>query len=79
MHLPRAGDVVHLGPAASVQFSVNAINFRVSRVQPADTADRDGWVWLDGYELDQNGDAVERRSVFVQLAGIQRAAVSAGR
>jgi len=31
----------------------------------------DGWAWLDGYELDSSGDAVERRSIFVELDGLQ--------
>jgi hypothetical protein len=30
-----------------------------------------GWVWLDGYQLDESGDAVERRSIFVQVAGLR--------
>ncbi|MFD0819345.1 hypothetical protein [Micromonospora zhanjiangensis] len=30
----------------------------------------DGWVWLTGYELDAEGNAVERREVYVQLAGL---------
>lgn len=68
--LPQSGDVYALGTAASVQFGYRPILFRVIRVQtqPCDTYI--GWVWLDGYELNQAGDAVERRSVFVQLAGL---------
>jgi hypothetical protein len=31
----------------------------------------DGWAWLDGYQLNAAGDAVERRSIFVQLSGLQ--------
>jgi hypothetical protein len=39
--------------------------FRVIRVH--DWPTYDGWAWLDGYELDATGDAVARRSIFVQL------------
>lgn len=68
--VPRSGDVVHLGRDASVQFSgANAIRMRVIRVHEWSTYP--GWVWLDGYVLDVDGDAVERRSVFVRLAGLR--------
>jgi hypothetical protein len=43
--------------------------FRVIRVH--DWPTYDGWAWLDGYQLDASGDAVERRSIFVQLTGLQ--------
>jgi len=48
--------------------------FRVIRVHDWQTAD--GWAWLDGYQLDSAGDAVERRSIFVQLVGLQPPGVS---
>jgi hypothetical protein len=54
--------------AASVQF-VTPIYFRVIRVH--DWPTYDGWIWLDGYELDDAGDAVERRSLFVQVGGLR--------
>ncbi len=66
---PCSGDIYALGTAASVQFSIRPLLFRVIRVESRDTCI--GWVWLDGYELNQAGDAVERRSVFVQLAGLR--------
>ncbi|MCT2280768.1 hypothetical protein M3G91_24425 [Micromonospora chalcea] len=70
--LPRCGDVVHVGQDASVQFSdLNAVDFRVIRVHTWRTYD--GWVWLDGYVLDTSGDAVERRTIFVQPAGLRPA------
>jgi len=65
--LPRSGDVVRLTRAASVQFT-DPILFRVIRVH--DWPTYDGWAWLDGYQLDSSGDAVERRSIFVQIAGL---------
>ncbi len=66
---PRSGDVLRVGAAASVQFGTRPILFRVIRVLDVETYD--GWVWLDGYELNAVGDAVERRSIFVQLAGLE--------
>ncbi|KXK59424.1 hypothetical protein AWW66_24260 [Micromonospora rosaria] len=65
----RAGDLLHLTRAASLQFG-RPILFRLIRVQ-TDWITYDGWVWLDGYQLDDRGDAVARRSVFVQRAGIR--------
>lgn len=71
--LPRSGDVLCVTRAASVQFT-DPIKFRVIRVHDWQTYD--GWAWLDGYQLDSVGDAVERRSIFVQLDGLQREAGS---
>jgi hypothetical protein len=67
--LPRSGDVLHVTRAASVQF-VEPLLFRVIRVH--DWPTYDGWVWLDGYELNAAGDAVERRSIFVQIDGLRQ-------
>lgn len=67
--LPRSGDVLHVTRAASVQF-VEPMLFRVIRVH--DWPTYDGWVWLDGYELNAAGEAVERRSIFVQIAGLRQ-------
>jgi hypothetical protein len=67
---PRSGDVLRVTRAASVQFN-NTMLFRVIRVH--DWTTYDGWAWLDGYELNNGGDAVERRSIFVRLDGLQRA------
>ncbi|MGC4768831.1 hypothetical protein ACLQ25_07590 [Micromonospora sp. DT44] len=67
--LPRSGDVLHVTRAASVQF-LRPIMFRVIRV--LDWPTYDGWLWLDGYELNAGGDAVNRRSIFVQREGLQQ-------
>ncbi|MER5700547.1 MULTISPECIES: hypothetical protein [unclassified Micromonospora] len=67
--LPRSGDVVHVTRAASVQF-LRPIMFRVIRVH--DWPTYEGWVWLDGYELNAAGDAVSQRSIFVQAAGLRQ-------
>jgi hypothetical protein len=70
--LPRSGDVLRVTRAASVQFA-SPLLFRVIRVH--DWSTYDGWCWLDGYELNTAGDAVSRRSIFVQVDGLQRAQV----
>jgi hypothetical protein len=44
--------------------------FRVIRVH--DWPTYEGWIWLDGYELNSAGDAVERRSIFVQVGGLRQ-------
>ena len=67
--LPRSGDVLHVTRTASVQFVV-PIYFRVIRVH--DWPTYDGWVWLDGYELNNAGDAVARREIFVQVHGLRQ-------
>ncbi|HEY8533787.1 MAG TPA: hypothetical protein VIL44_07945 [Micromonospora sp.] len=66
--LPRSGDVLHVTRAASVQFT-EPLLFRVIRVH--DWPTYDGWVWLDGYELNSAGEAVNRRSIFVQVNGLR--------
>ena len=70
--LPRSGEVLRVTRAASVQF-IEPLLFRVIRVH--EWATYDGWAWLDGYELNSVGDAVDRRSIFVQLRGLQQAYV----
>ncbi|WBB65705.1 hypothetical protein [Micromonospora sp. WMMD812] len=67
--LPRSGDVLHVTRAASVQF-FRPITFRVIRV--LDWPTYDGWLWLDGYELNAAGDAVNRRSIYVQREGLRQ-------
>ena len=72
---PRAGDIVHITREASVQF-LKPMMFRVIRVH--DWPTYDGWMWLDGYQLNSAGDAVERRSIFVQQAGLKMMPESRG-
>lgn len=74
--LPKAGDVLVVGPAASVQFT-QPMCFRVIRVH--DWPTYEGWVWLDGYQLNALGDAVERRSIFVQVHGLRTVGASPAR
>ncbi|AVT30451.1 MULTISPECIES: hypothetical protein [unclassified Plantactinospora] len=67
---PRPGMVVQVGAAASVQFGGRrAMLFRVTRVSEKPTYH--GWCWLTGYSLDEYGNAVRRREIYVQLAGLQ--------
>lgn len=66
--MPRSGDVLHVTREASVQFAT-PILFRVIRVH--DWPTYTGWVWLDGYQLNAAGDAVQRRSIFVQANGLR--------
>lgn len=65
--LPRSGDILRVTREASVQFA-EPLLFRVIRVH--DWPTYDGWVWLDGYELNPGGEAVERRSIFVKVSGL---------
>ncbi|MGI5213292.1 hypothetical protein [Plantactinospora sp. CA-290183] len=57
---------------ASVQFAGQPrFVFRVISVSRKPTYH--GWVWLSGYQLDRQGNAVTKREIFVQLAGLRRA------
>ncbi|MDM4723491.1 hypothetical protein QTQ03_29375 [Micromonospora sp. WMMA1363] len=67
---PGSGDVLRLDERTSVQFSgPRAITLRVIAADNRPTYD--GWIWLEGYELDDAGLAVRRHTVFVQLAGLR--------
>jgi hypothetical protein len=73
--LVNAGDVVIVGRSASVQFAGRAgFTFRVVSVDARLTYA--GWVWLDGYQLDNRGRAVSRRRIFVRQAGLGRVRTS---
>jgi hypothetical protein len=65
--VPRTGDVLLITREASVQFAV-PILFRV--IRPHDWSTSAGWIWLDGYQLNAAGDAVARRSIYAQVAGL---------
>ncbi|TYB98097.1 hypothetical protein FXF53_18400 [Micromonospora sp. WP24] len=65
----RAGDVLHLTRAASPQFA-RPIFFRLIKVH-TELQTYDGWRWLDGYQLNSKGDAVNRRELYVFEAGIR--------
>lgn len=74
--MPRCGDVLRISREASVQFST-PILFRVIRVR--DRRPYNGWLWLDGYQLNSSGEAVRQRSIYVRAGGLHRVAVPAGR
>ncbi|MEU7571181.1 hypothetical protein [Micromonospora sp. NPDC049240] len=65
----KGGDVLHLTRSASVQF-VRPIIVRVIR-EITDRHSYDGWTWIEAYELDARGDAVAKRELFVQPAGLR--------
>ncbi|WP_436532598.1 hypothetical protein [Actinoplanes sp. HUAS TT8] len=67
--LPRSGEILLVGRAASVQFTT-PIMVRVIRVHDWQTYV--GWIWLDVYEINSAGDAIDRRSIFVQVNGLRR-------
>ncbi|WP_254910104.1 hypothetical protein [Micromonospora sp. NBS 11-29] len=46
------------------------ITVRVIR-EIADRHPFDGWAWIEAYELDGRGDAVAKRELFVQPAGLR--------
>ncbi|MEU8423112.1 hypothetical protein AB0C15_19770 [Micromonospora sp. NPDC048835] len=66
----KAGDVIHLTTAASVQF-LRPIFVRVIRELPGRHTYH-GWVWIEGYQLNAAGDAVARRELYVMRAGVRR-------
>ncbi|GGL97723.1 hypothetical protein [Micromonospora yangpuensis] len=66
--LPAPGDVVLVTRAASVQFG-QPLMFRVIRVV-SEWVTYHGWTWLHGYSLDERGDALAKRDIFVRPAGL---------
>lgn len=68
MPLPRSGEVLQIDERASVQFKANPFLFRVIRIH--DWPTYEGWVWVDGYELNDGGDAIERRSIWIRWAKV---------
>jgi hypothetical protein len=65
------GEVIRIDGRASVQFGGDrALIFRVTTVPNLPTYH--GWIWLTGYALDNDGQAIERREIFVQRAGLRR-------
>jgi len=64
----KAGDVLHLTRAASPQF-VRPIFFRLIKVR-TELHTYAGWIWLDGYQLDERGEATARRELYVLEAAV---------
>jgi hypothetical protein len=68
--LPQPNQLLRITRAASEQFAaVEPFNFRVIAAHVYGSTPH-GCAWIEGYQLDDSGDAVERRSLFVQLAGL---------
>jgi hypothetical protein len=67
---PRPGDVLIVDKHASVQFAAGrGLVFRVISVSRQPTYV--GWTWLTGYVLDEAGNAIERREIFVRTDGLR--------
>lgn len=66
----RPGDLLRIGREASVQFS-GASGFILRLIRVQDWPTYDGWTWLEGYQLDDRGEAVDRRTIFVRVAGLR--------
>ncbi|MFI1197670.1 hypothetical protein ACH4T9_31040 [Micromonospora sp. NPDC020750] len=65
----RPGAVIRVDGCASVQFAGDrALTFRI--VSVPDLPTYHGWIWLTGYVLGPSGEAVARREVYVQRAGL---------
>ena len=71
---PAPGDVVIIdqraGPHLAGPHLGGPLRLRVGSVERSVTMA--GWAWLHGYQLNDVDEAVERRSVFVELAGLYR-------
>ncbi|WBB79205.1 hypothetical protein O7606_23995 [Micromonospora sp. WMMD882] len=66
----KPGDLVRVDGCASVQFGGDcALTLRVVAVL-RDRPTFDGWIWLAGYALDDDGLATAKRELFVQVAGL---------
>ncbi|MEH1018012.1 hypothetical protein V6U90_33805 [Micromonospora sp. CPCC 206060] len=69
---PRPGEELLISWDASVQFAGQPpFTFRVISVSPDPTYH--GWVWLTGYQLNDRGQAVAKREIYVRLAGLRPA------
>lgn len=66
--MPRSGDVVEVTSAASCQFAIS-FHFRITAVDVYGHTPT-GWAWITGYVLNAHGVAVDRRELFVEVAGL---------
>ncbi|MDG4762370.1 hypothetical protein [Micromonospora sp. WMMD710] len=65
--------MVHVGEACSVQFA-DSRALRVRVISVDDRPTYPGWIWLTGYVLGPTGDALEKRELYVQHAGLREVA-----
>ncbi|GIF75940.1 hypothetical protein Asi02nite_54580 [Asanoa siamensis] len=71
-HVPlEPGQLLWIDRPASVQFAQRPFAFLLLHVHRWSTHTH--WIWLDGYQLSDTGQLVQRRSIFVQTAGLQQA------
>lgn len=64
----RAGAIYLLNRSVSAQFSQPILVRHVRVDLPETRRTYDGWAWIDVYQLNTEGQAVEKRSLFVQPA-----------
>lgn len=62
--------MLRIDARASVQF-IGAPPLILRVISVSDRATYDGWAWITGYVLNARGEAVEKRELFVQPAGVQ--------
>ncbi|MDG9676317.1 hypothetical protein [Micromonospora sp. DH14] len=63
------GDLLLIGSACSPQFTGDR-GLRLRLVSVGEVDPYNGWMWLTGYVLDPQGNATDKREVYVQRAGI---------
>jgi predicted RNA-binding protein with TRAM domain len=64
----EVGQIVHVGPSASVQFAGDRrLWLRITRIG----AVHDGMAWVRGYVVLPDGRAVERRDIYVIVDGLR--------
>lgn len=68
--LPAPGEELLITRDSSVQFAGQRFTFRVISVSQQPTYY--GWAWLTGYQLDERGQAVAKREIYVRLVGLRR-------
>lgn len=75
--IPLAGQIVHLTGQASPQFARESLLLQVTKVESSSvdasrgrTPGRAGWLYLTGWELDNNCRHRTVRTVLVNTAGL---------
>jgi hypothetical protein len=64
----RAGQVVYIGPDAGAQFI--ACPMYATFIRVVEATGWQGMAWIDVWQLDPNGDAIEKRNLYVIAAGL---------
>lgn len=63
--IPLPSDVVHVGPACGVPYTIRPILLRV--IEVVDHQEHAPGAWIAGYEITEDGWAVARRDIYVGL------------